>query len=355
MLITPPPTKAGADSFFMRDWMTKLQKVINEQGTVDFSSPPAIGDVTPNTGNFTTLTTTGSVGVGGTVVPGYGVSNSKNITGTPSAAGQINSGIFQTDVTNGSLFQTRAQTKAAAFTLTSLSHYNTYQGTIGAGSGVTTQIGFNADGTMVGATNNYGFYSSINSGTNRYGLYFPGTANNYLAGTLGVGVIPTARNNTTLQVKDGIGFPATQVTSTDVNTLDDYEEGTWTPTLSATGATFNYTVQQGAYTKIGNKVTATCTITLAGSGNTLTANQMFMTGLPFTSRNTTNEYFAGSLVWSNFSTAILFATVQMAPNVTQIALFKTTVAAITVANMNANDLSTTAGSTIQATITYFTA
>ena len=33
----------------------------------------------------------------------------------------------------------------------------------------------------------------------------------------------------------GITFPATQSASTDANTLDDYEEGTWTPTVNSTG------------------------------------------------------------------------------------------------------------------------
>jgi hypothetical protein len=51
----------------------------------------------------------------------------------------------------------------------------------------------------------------------------------------------------------GITFPATQSASSDANTLDDYEEGTWTPTAS------NFTVSgtstlSGAYTKIGRVV-----------------------------------------------------------------------------------------------------
>jgi len=54
----------------------------------------------------------------------------------------------------------------------------------------------------------------------------------------------------------GIAFPATQSASSDANTLDDYEEGTWTPTVrgSSTVGTGTYTTQQGTYTKIGNTV-----------------------------------------------------------------------------------------------------
>ena len=38
------------------------------------------------------------------------------------------------------------------------------------------------------------------------------------------------------------------------NALDDYEEGTWTPTLTNTGASPSYQYQQGRYTKIGRYV-----------------------------------------------------------------------------------------------------
>jgi len=58
-----------------------------------------------------------------------------------------------------------------------------------------------------------------------------------------------------LQTRAGVGFPATQVTSTGANVLDDYEEGTFTPTwasdVSVSVASGNY----GQYTKIGNQVT----------------------------------------------------------------------------------------------------
>ena len=48
------------------------------------------------------------------------------------------------------------------------------------------------------------------------------------ASTIGVGgTTPSASGA-------GISFPATQSTSTDANTLDDYEEGTWTPDRKST-------------------------------------------------------------------------------------------------------------------------
>lgn len=53
----------------------------------------------------------------------------------------------------------------------------------------------------------------------------------------------------------GIKFPATQSASSDANTLDDYEEGTWTTTIpAAANITGTPTLSNGRYTKIGNFV-----------------------------------------------------------------------------------------------------
>jgi len=70
-------------------------------------------------------------------------------------------------------------------------------------------------------------------------------------------------------------FPATQVPSADPNTLDDYEEGTWTPSI---GGTATYTRQDGWYIKIGRLVTfgMNLTINALGTGSTST-----ISGLPF--------------------------------------------------------------------------
>jgi hypothetical protein len=91
-------------------------------------------------------------------------------------------------------FQSAPSTQAASFTLGGLTHFDAYQGAFGAGSAVTTQIGFSASASLTGATNNYGFYGAILSGTGRYNLYMAGTANNYLAGSLGIGIVtPSAK------------------------------------------------------------------------------------------------------------------------------------------------------------------
>jgi len=80
----------------------------------------------------------------------------------------------------------------------------------------------------------------------------------------------------------GITFPATQSASSNANTLDDYEEGTWTPTWSGgvTGVTYG-SVRDGYYTKVGNLVTIWFGVMT--SGLTVTTSGLTLTGLPFTS------------------------------------------------------------------------
>ena len=52
----------------------------------------------------------------------------------------------------------------------------------------------------------------------------------------------------------GISFPATQSASSDANTLDDYEEGTWTPVFASDGGSITGGSKYASYTKVGNVV-----------------------------------------------------------------------------------------------------
>ena len=102
-----------------------------------------------------------------------------------------------------------------------------------------------------------------------------------------------------LQTSDGITFPATAVACTDVNTLDDYEEGTWTPSL---GGTATYTTQVGTYTKIGNLVSINFQLIVNTIG---TGSTSIISGLPFGTNST--ERPAGSLsYWASLATSVIF-------------------------------------------------
>jgi hypothetical protein len=79
---------------------------------------------------------------------------------------------------------------------------------------------------------------------------------------------------------NGITFPATQVASADVNTLDDYEEGTWTPNVqgASTAGTTTYSGRGGRYVKIGKLVWLRFFATYSAATGTGNFN---ITGLPF--------------------------------------------------------------------------
>jgi hypothetical protein len=75
----------------------------------------------------------------------------------------------------------------------------------------------------------------------------------------------------------GVQFPATQSASSDANTLDDYEEGTWTPTDNS-GAGLSFTVYSATYTKIGRVVEIEAAIYFPSTASTAAIS---ISGLPF--------------------------------------------------------------------------
>lgn len=96
-----------------------------------------------------------------------------------------------------------------------------------------------------------------------------------------------------------IKFPATQAASADSNTLDDYEEGTWTPNV---GGNATYSDQLGTYIKIGRLVIASFDFTIASIG---TGSSSSVSGLPFTSASGTPQGITGpSSYWAGLSQAI---------------------------------------------------
>ena len=87
------------------------------------------------------------------------------------------------------------------------------------------------------------------------------------------------------------------------NTLDDYEEGTWTPVLKFDGnnASMVFSAQAGFYTKVGNLVTVNSYYSLSDKGSSNGAAQIH--GLPFAVANVTNNYIPVSLGFSGVSFA----------------------------------------------------
>lgn len=146
-------------------------------------------------------------------------------------------------------------------------------------------------------------------------------------------------------------FPATQVPSADPNTLDDYEEGTWTPTIAGSGGTTGqtYTVRAGTYTKIGRLVVAQFTATLSAKGTITSSVQI--SGLPFTADSTSNSFSVGSVQWSSLSTSWVSVITVVTPATTTASVRGCTAAAVANStDLVAADISNT--TTLVGTLTY---
>lgn len=182
--------------------------------------------------------------------------------------------------------------------------------------------------------------------TQMWANYFKGKADAlYLAPTL-TGILNLG---STGQIK----FPATQNDSADVNTLDDYEEGTFTPAFSATGCTFSYAARSGRYVKIGRQVTIQARIALNTSGNTLAGNSLTLTGLPFAAETQAGNVASGTLVWGAYAASLISAACSISSGSSSINMLGLTAGAIAQGGLVGTSLSATAGSVTSITITYF--
>ena len=123
-----------------------------------------------------------------------------------------------------------------------------------------------------------------------------------------------------LHLSGGVVFGATggNVTS---KTLDDYEEGTFTPVVSVGVTSPVYASQGGSYVKIGKLVTFQLRLEL--SGGTANASHFKIGGLPFTSSTLSNYGGAFFNYSQGFITDIGARTMHIAANGTVISFYKT--------------------------------
>ena len=108
-----------------------------------------------------------------------------------------------------------------------------------------------------------------------------------------------------LTLTDGqLVFPATQNASTDANTLDDYQEGTYTPVVSFDtpgNLSVAYAQQVGEYTKIGDTVYFNVSLTFTPTYST--ASGILSITLPFNHNVDKNYIFSTYVTRGGFSPA----------------------------------------------------
>ena len=161
---------------------------------LDVNNPNYTGTFTGGTGvinigsNQFAKDANGNIGLGTSGVNGSNLTLAKPITGSTQAFAINNSGVIQSDVTSSAFgMNVQLGTAAAAFTLNTLNGVRVAQGTVGAGSTITSQYAFHAANDFIGATNNYGFFGNIPAGTGRWNLFMQGTALNHMQGNLLLG------------------------------------------------------------------------------------------------------------------------------------------------------------------------
>ena len=125
-----------------------------------------------------------------------------------------------------------------------------------------------------------------------------------------------------------IKFPATQNASADANTLDDYEEGTWTPAQGAGLTVVGAFSSAGRYTKVGRLVTVNFSVSGATSvavttGTEITSNLPFTTSgvLPVGAASNANPNGSAIVigsVTSVYPAATIAATLQILVTITYI-------------------------------------
>lgn len=257
---------------------------LTDAATLYISAPPTAGTNTTITNGWAlwvdsgnvrfdgNLTVNGGIGVGIAASSDYFFRLENTINGGSNVYTVWSAPTFGNNVTgSANNFISFAGTAAAAFTLSDLNHFRASQNTFGAGSSVTTQVGFQVDSSLTGAATNIAFRGQIAKTSGRYNLLMDGTAVNWLRGYAGFG--------------DGMF-----ATTAQVHIGGAVSDTSWTTTgkaLAVDAATYTDTSGSGT---IGSRVNGSLGIPTFASSSAVTltdAATLYIAGPPTAGTNTT--------------------------------------------------------------------
>jgi len=159
---------------------------------VSASTLSASGNVTLGDASTDTVRVNGYMGVGGAAATSAGIYVTNNALQTTNAIGIGSEPVANSANTNQiTSFYAQPKTEASAFTVLNSNGFFAVDALKGAGSTITNQAGIRIANQTQG-TNNYGLMSLVSAGANKWNIYASGTADNYFAGNIGLGVTPSA-------------------------------------------------------------------------------------------------------------------------------------------------------------------
>lgn len=223
------------------------------------------------------------------------------------------------------------------------------------GATARTSLGMSADGSSLVSAANYAAMRTLLD--LEVGIDFPALAHNHSAADITSGTLIHERGGLERDVSSDDGIPRVSGGAT---TIVPYIPSTpFTPAFASTGATFNYAAngQVGVYEKIGPLIFFTIVLSLATSGNTLSANALSITGLPVASANVTNQLYRYGITWIGSSTSYITLTAALAANSSTLLIFGQTAAGTSsAATVNSNaGLHATSGTIFEITGCYLAA
>lgn len=144
-------------------------------------------------------------------------------------------------------------------------------------------------------------------------------------GNLLVGVTSATSSGGKIETSNGLTFPATQSACANANTLDDYEEGTWTATVTFGGANvgMTYATRTAHYVKVGSTCFFQLYLRLSAKGSS--TGLAVVGGLPFTSDGSSAYSAVAVSIYDPIAgTAIASTTATVGSSSTNISLYSTT-------------------------------